>query len=77
MKTQSITFVLLLFALCLTSCKNTETPANETPIIEVGTSVPDSASPQQINTVKDSLKYIGKQGRGEKEENEANEKNEK
>ncbi len=74
MKTQSITFGLLLLALSLTSCKNSEAPAPEAPVSAVATTTVDSVAPQQITIAKDSLKPAEKEG---KEENEANEKNEK
>jgi len=67
MKTQSITFGLLLFALSLTSCKNTETPATEKSSNEVAASAADSAPILQVTTTKESLKSTEKNGKEEKE----------
>lgn len=70
MKTQIITFGVLLIALNFTSCKNNEAPAPETPTTAVAPTQVDSTK-QTATTPKDSVKTA------EKVENEANEKNEK
>lgn len=66
MKTQILTFGLLLIALSFTSCKKSETPAPDT---AVTTTAFDSTMQQPATAVKDSVKPA------EKGENEANEKN--
>jgi len=66
MKTQILTFGLLLIALSFTSCKNSETKAPET---TVTTTTADTTAQQPITAVNDSVQPA------EKVENEANEKN--
>lgn len=71
MKTQILTFGLLLVALSFTSCKKSETPAPETtaPETTVTTTAVDTTIQQPVTAVTDSVKPA------EKVENEANEKN--
>lgn len=73
MKTQNITFGLLLIALSFTSCKNNEKVAAETPLTTNATL--DTIKQTEQTAVKDSL--IKEEKTNEKGENEANEKNEK
>lgn len=71
MKTQIITFGLLLVALSFTSCKNNETTAPDAPVTTVAPTQADSTMQAPVAVAKDSVKT------SEKGENEANEKNEK
>lgn len=70
MKTQIITFGVLLVALNFTSCKNNEATAPETPVTNPTIAQVDSTK-QTSTTPKDSVKAAEK---GEKGENEADEK---
>ena len=70
MKTQIITFGLVLAALSVTSCKNNEASTEPTPVTtEVPT--PPEVTQAPPAAAKDSVKPA------EKSENEADEKNEK
>lgn len=71
MKTQIITFGLLLAALSVTSCKNNETPTEPIPVTTAAPAQPVATTQAPPAVAKDSVKPA------EKGENEANEKNEK
>ncbi|MEO8236052.1 MAG: hypothetical protein ABI549_11605 [Flavobacterium sp.] len=68
MKTQILTFALLVATLSFTSCKNNEAPQAET---AVTTTQAEPTTQVQDTTAKATTKT------SEKEENEANEKNDK
>ncbi|WP_298154206.1 hypothetical protein [Flavobacterium sp.] len=78
MKTQIITFGLLLAAISFTSCKNNEGVPQETP---AATEAPIQTNASQTDTTKQTAvpdKAAEKASEnGEKGENEAQEKNEK
>lgn len=74
MKTQIITFALLLATLGFTSCKNSETTAPETPVAIEAPAQAEPAVQAPESTAKDSAKANEKEA---KEANEKNEKNEK
>lgn len=71
MKTQIITFGLLLAALSVTSCKNNETPPESAPVTTAAPAQPEATTQAPPAVAKDSVKPT------EKGENEADEKNEK
>ena len=65
MKTQIITFGLLLAALNFTACKNNEAPAPEAPIKTAAPTPIDSTMQAPVTAAKDSLKPAEKEGKGE------------
>lgn len=71
MKTQIITFSLLLAALSVTSCKNNEASTEAAPVTTTAPTQPETTTPAPRAVAKDSVKPV------EKDEDEANEKNEK
>lgn len=68
MKTQIITFGLLLAVLSFTSCKNNETVPQETPVTET--------VPTRVDTTQTTTSTNDTAKAKEKEENESDEKNE-
>lgn len=71
MKTQIITFGLLLATLSVASCKNNETQPEPVPVTTAAPAQPEATTHAAPAVAKDSVKPA------EKGENEADEKNEK